>query len=165
MSWNEPLVDPELNIGPFPHQPSPPHSRLGVASFVVVLVALAGGVVACVLVGMVSVALHDDHPLVYAAMLIGFLFYSLLPFGLGMAVGDLVQRDRAKLFAILTIVLGLVSILAALMLLTAALLEEALAEPMQGADHLQVRSREVSSKSAYTLCSPSIKRSRSSALV
>lgn len=97
---NEPLLPPLVA-----ERMEPPHSGLGIASFVIsilsgvlifFLIVIAGVMEASTPGGMDE---ESVGAIVVGLFLIGFLFTALVALGLG--IGGLVQRNRKKIFAIL----------------------------------------------------------------
>ncbi|HLU13523.1 MAG TPA: hypothetical protein VKZ64_06150 [Arenimonas sp.] len=89
------------------------HSGLGIASFIISLVAGLAILIAIVIAGIMEAntpgGIDENSPeaILLGLVLIGMMFLDLVALGLG--IGALFQRDRKKIFAILgTIFSGVV---------------------------------------------------------
>ncbi|MFA5423491.1 MAG: hypothetical protein WC374_06490 [Phycisphaerae bacterium] len=107
-------------------QPAKKHSGLGIASFVLAIVAFLIMFVLVVMAGvMTTVAggrMDEQSPqavVVGCSMILTAMLYIL---GIGLAIGGLCQRNRYKIFSILGLVLNIVFILGIAMLMLIGIL-------------------------------------------
>ena len=103
----------------------PRHSGIGIASFVVSIIAGIAMFFLTIAAGVIEVStpggMHERSPvaIILGLSLLAFWFLSLVALGLG--IGGLFQRSRKRLFAILGAVFSAITFMGALLMTLAGL--------------------------------------------
>jgi hypothetical protein len=96
----------------------PPHSGLGIASFIIAMVVVVVGLVAVLLIVLASGRPYrrDAEPLI--AMLVGLICLGFVAalVGIGLGIGGCVQEDRNRTFAVTGLIINGIIVLGVAML-------------------------------------------------